>query len=204
MFESFYLIIYNYLFQLGYFGIFLLVTIESSFIPFPSEIVMIPAGYLASIGKLNIYIAIILGILGSIFGALINYFIAYKFGRTFLHKHAKWFFTSEQSLNKMEKFFYDNGAITTSFGRLIPVVRQYISFPAGLSKMPITEFVFYTGLGAGIWVTILTCLGYFLGNIAKALALSNVLGIALSVIIALIIISYIVYKWIYDKSNVNV
>lgn len=147
----------------GYLGIFLMMFLESSFFPFPSEVVMIPAGYLAYKGDMNIYIAIFMGILGSIAGSLFNYYIALKLGRNFVIKYGKYFFFSEKSMEKMEDYFKKHGEISTLLGRLIPVVRQYISLPAGLSKMNLTKFCFYTGLGAGIWVAILTCFGYYIG-----------------------------------------
>jgi len=143
----------------GYVGIFILMFLESSFFPFPSEVVMIPAGYLAYQGKMNLEIAIIIGILGSIAGAWLNYFLADKFGRKLLLK-----FVKERRLKAVEIFFEKHGHISTFNGRLIPVVRQYISFPAGLAKMHPAKFTIYTGLGAGIWIIILALLGYFLGQ----------------------------------------
>lgn len=151
--------------QLGYIGIFFMMFLESSFFPFPSEVVMIPAGYLAYKGEMNIYIAIIMGILGSLGGALFNYFLAVKFGRSFILRFGKYFFFSEKSMQSMESFFEKHGEISTFVGRLITVVRQYISLPAGLARMNLAKFAFYTSLGAGIWVLILTILGYYVGAI---------------------------------------
>lgn len=151
--------------QLGYIGIFFMMFLESSFFPFPSEVVMIPAGYLAYKGEMNIYIAIIMGILGSLGGALFNYFLAVKFGRSFILRFGKYFFFSEKSMQSMESFFEKHGEISTFVGRLITVVRQYISLPAGLARMNLAKFAFYTSLGAGIWVVILTILGYYVGAI---------------------------------------
>jgi len=150
--------------DLGYFGIFVMMLLESSFIPFPSEIVMIPAGYLAHKGEINFFLAIFFGILGSLSGALINYFLALYFGREILIKYGKYFFFQESTMKKIEAFFTKHGNISTFSGRLIPVVRQYISLPAGIGKMNLPLFCFYTLLGAGIWVIILTTLGYFLGQ----------------------------------------
>ena len=148
----------------GYIGIFAMMFLESSFFPFPSEVAMIPAGYLAYQGEMNLYLAIAIGIAGSLSGALFNYFLAIKYGRGFLIKYGKYFFISPQTISKVETFFKDHGHISTFSGRLIPAVRQYISFPAGLAKMDLKEFSFYTTLGAGIWVTILTLIGYFVGQ----------------------------------------
>ena len=150
---------------LGYFGVFAMMFLESSFFPFPSEVVMIPAGYLAYKGEMNAVIAVIMGILGSLAGALFNYYLALKFGRIFVLKFGKYFFFSEATMDKMEAYFKAHGDISTFIGRLIPAVRQYISLPAGLARMNLPKFCFYTSLGAGIWVIILTILGYYVGAI---------------------------------------
>lgn len=149
--------------SLGYLGIFLMMFLESSFFPFPSEVVMIPAGFLAYKGDMNIYICIFMGILGSIAGSLFNYYLAWKFGRAFIIKYGKYFFFSEKSMSKMENYFKKHGEISTFLGRLIPAVRQYISLPAGLAKMNLIKFCLYTALGAGIWVSILSIFGYYIG-----------------------------------------
>jgi membrane protein DedA with SNARE-associated domain len=150
--------------QFGYMGIYIMMLLESSFFPFPSEVAMIPAGYLASKGEMNIYIAVFAGIFGSLSGALINYFLAIKYGRIFLLRYGKFVFFTEEKLQKVENYFVEHGAISTFIGRLIPVLRQYISFPAGLSKMDLKIFTIFTVLGAGIWVIILSYIGYTVGQ----------------------------------------
>jgi len=149
---------------LGYMGIFFMMFLESSFFPFPSEVVMIPAGYLAYKGEMNIYIVIGTGVAGSLAGALFNYYLAIKFGRVILIRYGKYVFIKEHTILKMENFFDKHGSISTFSGRLIPAVRQYISFPAGLARMNLALFSLYTSLGAAIWVVILTLLGYFIGD----------------------------------------
>jgi len=156
--------IVNTVSDLGYIGIFIMMFLESSFFPFPSEVVMVPAGYLASKGEMNIFIALVTGIMGSVAGAVFNYLLAVKYGRAFLLKYGKYIFVQEETLQKMEDFFAKHGHISTFSGRLIPAVRQYISLPAGLARMNLWKFSFYTSLGAGIWVLILTFLGYFIGE----------------------------------------
>ena len=148
--------------KLGYAGVVLLMALESSFVPFPSEVVVPPAGYLASKGEMNLFLVILAGTVGSILGALLNYWIAARFGRDFLLKYSKYFFIDKEKFDKFEVFFNTHGEITTFVGRLIPVIRQYISFPAGLVRMDLKKFIFYTGLGAAIWCTILV--GYYVGN----------------------------------------
>ncbi|MDY0320610.1 MAG: DedA family protein [Arcobacteraceae bacterium] len=150
--------------DLGYLGIFFMMFLESSFFPFPSEVVMIPAGYLAYKGEMNLAVAIICGIAGSLAGALFNYYLALKFGRAFLARYGKYVLIKEQTLEKMEDFFAKHGHISTFSGRLIPAVRQYISLPAGLARMDLLRFSIYTSLGAGIWVAILALLGYYIGH----------------------------------------
>jgi len=156
--------IVQYIGDMGYWGIFLLMFLESTFFPFPSEIIMIPAGYLAYKGEMNVYIVVLVGILGSVGGALFNYYLAVHFGRAFILKYGKYFFIKEETLDKLEAFFIKHGELSTFNGRLIPGIRQLISLPAGLARMNIAKFSFYSGLGAGIWVIVLVALGYLLGS----------------------------------------
>jgi membrane protein DedA with SNARE-associated domain len=150
--------------NMGYWGIFLLMFLESTFFPFPSEVIMIPAGYLAYKGEMNLYIVVLIGILGSVVGALFNYYLAMHFGRSFLLKYGKYFFIKEETLDKLEAFFQKHGELSTFNGRLIPGIRQLISLPAGLARMNLARFAFYSALGAGIWVIVLVALGYLLGS----------------------------------------
>lgn len=187
--------------SLGYFGIFILMFLESTVVPIPSEVVMIPAGYLAHKGEMNIFIVIFLGTIGSLGGALFNYFFALKFGRVFLLKYGKYFFVSEQTIEKTDKFFKNHGHISTFFGRLIPGLRHYISLPAGLAKMNLFVFCFYTTLGAFIWVTILTLLGYYLGDNQELV--KEYLRYLIAIILTLIVIvGYIYYKRAKKRADV--
>lgn len=157
-------IIVSYVGDMGYLGIFLLMFLESTFFPFPSEIIMIPAGYLAYKGDMNLYMVVLMGILGSVAGALLNYYLAKSFGRSFILRYGKYFFIKAGTLDKLETFFAKHGEVSTFTGRLIPGIRQLISLPAGLARMNIAKFSFYTALGAGIWVIVLVALGYVLGS----------------------------------------
>lgn len=183
---------------LGYAGIFIMMFLESSFFPFPSEVVMIPAGYLAYKGEMNMYLVILFGILGSLAGSLFNYYLAVKFGRRFLIKYGKYFFIKEETIVKMEEFFKKHGHISTFSGRLIPVVRQYISLPAGLAKMNLFVFSLYTSLGAGIWVAILAILGYYLGD-NEGLIKEYLRYIIVAILIALAVLAF----WYYRKTKRN-
>lgn len=148
----------------GYLGIFLLMALESSFFPFPSEVVMIPAGYLVYTGQMNLYMAFSAGAFGSLAGALFNYYLCYFLGRPFIAKYGKYVGITDEKMAKFESFFNRYGEISTFNCRLIPGIRQYISLPAGLAKMNIFTFSLYTTLGAGIWVAILIAIGYYIGD----------------------------------------
>jgi membrane protein DedA with SNARE-associated domain len=149
---------------MGYPGIFLLMAMESSIIPIPSELVMPPAGYLAQQGQMSVAVSIACGTLGSLVGAYANYFAAHFLGRPLLLKYGKYVFITEEKFAKVEQFFLKHGEISTFIGRLIPVVRHLISLPAGIAGMNHLKFSLYTLLGAGLWVTVLTFIGYFIGS----------------------------------------
>jgi len=148
----------------GYPGIIVLMFLESSFFPFPSEVVITPAGYLASQGEMSLSLVIVCGIAGSILGACFNYWLAVSWGRPFFERYGRYLLISHASLEKSEQFFARHGHISTFVGRLLPGIRQYISLPAGLARMNLAVFIIFTALGAGIWVTILALLGYLIGN----------------------------------------
>jgi len=186
--------------DLGYLGIFLLMAVESSFIPFPSELVLIPAGYLASQGELSLIGIFVASLAGSMVGAFINYFGAYYIGRELLMRYGKYFFISNAAMDKMERFFQNHGPISTFTGRLIPGIRQLISIPAGLSKMPLATFSAYTALGAGIWSVVLIALGYILGENQELIAhYLHQITIGVVVTVLILITGYIIH--IKTKNN---
>ena len=149
---------------LGYPGIVLLMAIESSILPLPSELVMPPAGYLAAQGRMDPFLAVLAGTVGSILGALINYFLAIYVGEPVLRRFGKYVLISGKSLDRTEAYFNRHGEISTFVGRLLPVVRHLISIPAGMARMKLARFVFFTGLGAGTWCAVLTYIGWFIGK----------------------------------------
>jgi membrane protein DedA with SNARE-associated domain len=168
--------------QWGYPGIVMLMALESSFFPFPSEVVIPPAAYLAAIGKMNIGAVIFSGTLGSLLGALFNYWLALRFGRPFFEKYGRYLLISRRSLEKADRFFERHGHISTFVGRLLPGVRQYISLPAGPARMNIFAFCATTVLGAGIWVLVLAVVGYWFGR-NEQLVLQNLRWMTLGLVI---------------------
>ena len=152
--------------------IFVFMAIESSFIPFPSEVVMIPAGFFAARGELGAdapaaaALALAVGVLGSLAGAYVNYFLALGVGEPFLRRYGKWFFLKNAALDRAAELFNRYGAATTFVCRMVPAIRQLISIPAGIARMPLGPFTLFTALGAGVWTAILTAAGFALGRSA--------------------------------------
>ncbi len=174
----------------GYPGIVILMALESSFFPFPSEVVIPPAAYLASTGRMNIEMVILTGTLGSLIGAVFNYWLALKFGRPFFEKHGRYLMISPRSLEKADRFFEHHGHISTFIGRLLPGVRQYISLPAGLTRMNILVFCSATALGAGIWVSVLAGTGYWFGR-NEQLVLQNLHWITLAFVLGCALLMFL-------------
>jgi membrane protein DedA with SNARE-associated domain len=194
--------IVDLIFDWGYLGIFLLMAIESSFIPFPSEIVLIPAGYLASSGQMNIFAIMGSALGGSLVGAFINYYLALLLGRKMLKKYGKYFFIKESAVDKMDAYFAKHGHISTFIGRLIPGIRQLISIPAGLARMDLATFSIFTTLGAGIWAFILVMLGYFIGE-NQELIDTYLKQITVAVVGILVVLGFVYYRY-QTKNSKNI
>jgi membrane protein DedA with SNARE-associated domain len=154
----------HFVHQFGYVGIFIMSFLESTFVPIPGEVTMIPAGYLVRQGHMDFALVLILSTVGAVAGSLANYFIAYHFGRRFFYKYGKYFFFTHDKIDKLDKFFMSHGDISTFTGRLIPGLRHFIAFPAGLAHMNLQKFCIYTGLGSGIWMATLITVGYVIGD----------------------------------------
>ena len=153
--------------NLTYPTIFLLMLLESTVVPVPSELVVSPAAYHAAGGHLNVLLVILFATIGADVGASINYVAGYFLGRPIIYKFANsrighLCLLNQEKVEKSEKYFYDHGVVATLTGRLIPGIRHLISIPAGLSKMPYWKFLLYTTLGAGVWHSILAALGWYL------------------------------------------
>lgn len=185
--------------KFSYGGVIFMMALESTFFPLPSELVIPPAAYLAATGKMNLFLVIISGTAGSVVGALINYYLGLKLGRPIIYKLAStklahMMLVNEDKIKKSEEYFLKHGKMSTFFGRLIIGVRHLISIPAGMSKMDIKIFTFYTFVGSFIWVSFLSILGYYFGANQELLMkyykeISYGLGIVL-VIIGIICIAY--------------
>ena len=179
------------LLNLGYPGIVALMAMESSILPVPSELVMPPAGYWAAKGEMSFAVALVCGVLGSIIGALANYYGAQLIGRPLIQRYGKYVLLSEKNLLRSERFFAEHGEISTLIGRLFPVIRHLISIPAGLHRMPLAKFILYTAAGAAVWCAILTWIGYFLGQHEGALRSEEIHRYVTWAVLALIPLSLI-------------
>jgi len=191
------------LLDLGYPGIVVLMAMESSILPVPSELVMAPAGYWVAKGEMNAVLVVLSGVVGSIIGALANYAGALYLGRPVIRRFGKYVLLTERSLERSERFFQAHGEISTLIGRMIPVIRHLISIPAGLMRMPLPRFITYTGLGALIWCSILTWVGWFLGRHEEALPsaqeFQRYATKALLIVIPALIVVALVYVWWYRR-----
>lgn len=180
---------------IGYIGIFIGMFLESTIIPLPSEIIMIPAGLSASKGEMNLFLVIFFGLTGNVFGAIFSYYLAYLFGRPIIFRMGRFFFVKEEVIIKIERFFLNHGEISVFLGRLLVGFRHFISLPAGLAKMNIAKFILYSFLGSAIWTSILAILGYLIGSNQDLI--NQYLSILLIIIItfcSLLITVYILAK----------
>jgi membrane protein DedA with SNARE-associated domain len=195
-----------YMTNLNYFTITLLMAVESSFIPFPSEVVIPPAAWKAAAGELNVVLVVIFGTIGSLIGALVNYYLALWIGRPLIYKFAEsklgqMLLLDFHKVKKAEDYFIRKGNISTLVGRLIPGIRQLISIPAGLVKMNIKNFLIYTTIGAGIWNVVLAVIGYLAQGQADLVnRYSSEISIVVVVLIVLFI-GYVVYRTFFKKKK---
>ncbi len=188
----------------GYPGIIVLMFLESSFFPFPSEVVIPPAGYLASQGEMSLGLVIAAGVAGSLLGACFNYWLAVQWGRPLFERYGRYVLLTPAALEKSEKFFARHGHISTFVGRLLPGIRQYISLPAGLARMNLPIFIVFTALGAGIWVVILALTGYLIGNNQELIGqYLHQIVMSVAVLCLFLIIGYIFYRKNQQKRQIN-
>lgn len=197
--------------NLNYWTVTLGMALESSVIPFPSELVVTPAAYHAASGELNVFLVVLFATLGADIGAIINYVASYYLGRPIVYAFANSKFghacmLNEEKVKKSEDYFNEHGVMATLTGRLVPVIRQLISVPAGLSKMNFFVFLGYTTLGAGIWNCVLAALGWWMHSFIPENELVEAIGkydhqlkIAVVAIIALVVLYFVVKKFVFKK-----
>lgn len=206
----------NWCFEhINYWTVTLFMAIESSFIPFPSEAVVPPAAYKAAAGEMNIFLVVIFATVGANIGALFNYVLARWLGRPFVYKFAAsrlghLCLVDEEKIHRSESFFEKYGIIATLIGRLVPVIRQFISIPAGLAKMPISTFLIYTTVGAGIWNIILAGIGYYLHSFVpkeqlmdKVYEYSHAIGYSIAAVVALGLAFLVIKSFLKKKASEN-
>jgi membrane protein DedA with SNARE-associated domain len=191
--------------DLGYPGIVVLMAIESSMLPLPSELVMPPAGYLAAKGEMSFAVVVGCGVLGSLLGSLANYGLARWLGRAFFLRLGKYVLLTERGLDRSERYFAAHGEISVFMGRMLPVVRHLISIPAGIARMSLLHFVLFTGLGALVWCTILTWIGWFIGTRENVILqvldqeAQRYTGRALLIVLPILAVIAAAYVWWYRR-----
>ena len=185
----------------GYFGLFILMALESMIAPVPSEIVMPFAGYLVLQGRFGFWAAVLASGLGSVFGSLISYYMGSYLGRPFILKFGKYLLLEEEHLEWTEKWFKKQGSKTIFISRFVPVVRHLISIPAGIARMPLQKFILYTFIGATLWNSILLYAGFKLGeHWGKIHEYSRELDIVF-IIAAALFFAYFIWKHHHRKKN---
>ena len=173
--------------NLGYAEIVFLMALESSLFPVPSEVVMIPAGYLAATGKLDPFLCVLCGAVGSVIGASANYLLGAYVGRAFLLRYGKYLLINEAKYHEAEEMFLRNANVATFVGRLLPVVRHLISLPAGVFAMPWLPFILITAAGAALWCGVLVAAGYFFGEPALDFARKYLHELTIAVAVGLVV-----------------
>ena len=201
LFDSIINILIDFINEIGYLGIFIGMFLESTLIPIPSELVMIPVGISAATeqNELNLYIATAVGIAGNIGGAIFSYYLADILGRKILLKIGKYFFVKETTIVKIEDFFKKHGAISVFIARMLPGFRHFISLPAGLAKMNFTKFTIYTTLGSTIWTIVLVSLGFIIGDNQELIG--HYLHLIIKFMIALALGMVVYFYFANKKSN---
>ncbi len=192
-----------YMANLNYFTVALLMAIESTFLPLPSEIVIPFAAWKAAQGELNVFLVVLFGTIGALCGSMINYFLAYYLGRPIVYAFAeskvgRFFLLSKEKVQHAENYFIRNGKTSTFIGRLVPGVRHLISIPAGLAKMNLKDFMFYTFAGAGIWNIILAVIGFFLYEIRDQIYayMDDIL-----IGVGILFVGYLIYKGVRKRKR---
>ncbi len=172
----------------GYAAIFVLMAMESSSLPVPSEVVLPLAGLFAAKGLLNFWIALLAGVVGSIVGSLIDYFIGYFIGKEVVYRNLKFFHIKKESIEAFDQWFEKNGFAAIFLTRLVPIARTFINFPAGFAKMPLKKFLLYSTIGIIIWDVVLMAFGFYLLSVNSAVIVLASIGV-------FAILLYVIYKY---------
>ncbi len=188
--------------HLGYIGIFFMTLIESSFVPIPAEFTMIPAGYLVHQGKMNFLLVYFASVAGSVAGGYVNYWIAFHYGRNLFLKYPKIFMMSPDKFDKVEEYFRDHGAISVFTGRLLPAVKHYIGFPAGLAKMNLKTYLFYCLLSGAIWMGLLLGIGYLVGE-HQQLIKQYIFWVKIGLLVFVAMLASVYVFRFYNKKKTN-
>jgi len=196
--EAFFQWLVEFVHHFGYAGIFIMSFLESTFVPIPGEVTMIPAGVLVQEGHMHFWVVVFLATAGAVAGSLANYYLAYYLGRKFFYHYGKYFFFTHEKIDKLDHFFSEHGDVSTFTGRLIPGLRHFIAFPAGLAHMNLKKFCIYTGLGSGIWMTILVAVGYFIGDNKELL--HKLMPYITGGVVGLVVFGVVFYM-IYHRKN---
>ncbi len=181
----------------GYFGVFILMLVESCGIPAPSEVIMPFSGFLVADGKMNLWFLAFIGAFGNLVGSLLAYWIGAKGGRPLIEKYGKYILISKHDLDLADRWFSKYGNLTVFFGRLLPVVRTYISFPAGIAKMDVVKFSIYTFLGALPWTLLFAWLGVKMGSNWEAIR-EKLHGFDMAMLVT-VILFFVWYIWRHLK-----
>lgn len=198
--------------NLNYYTVFILMFIEGSVIPAPSELIVPPAAYRAAAGELNIFLVVLVATAGALLGSTANYVAAYYLGRPIIYRFANsrlghLCLLNQEKVEKSEKYFYDHGVVATLTGRLLPGIRQIISIPAGLAKMEFWKFALYTTIGAGLWNCVLAALGWWLHSFVPMDQLYNKIeeynSLIQVVVISIVglVVAFFLVKWIIKKQK---
>lgn len=196
-------LIVHYVHEFGYLGLFVMSFLESTFTPIPSEITMIPAGYLVHQGEMHVVPVMISCILGALAGSYFTYWLAIRFGTVIVARYGKYLTFTEAKMKRVESYFENHGAISIFSGRLIPGVRHVISFPAGLARMKLKPFFLYTFLGSTLWMGILLWLGYFIGDNEELLR-KNIIYIKLVLLAAVAMTcAFYYFRFVRNKRAIH-
>jgi len=189
----------DFVHHLGYAGVFIMTFLESTFVPIPAELTMVPAGYLAYQGQMHVGLVFLASVAGTISGSYFNYWLAKHYGRRFLLAYGKYMLIKPDRLDAIENYFANHGQISILTGRLIPGLRHFISFPAGLARMDVRKFCLYTGLGGGAWMAVLIAAGYLIGDNEKML--KHYIPMVSYSILTLVALVVAIYIWNHRRKK---